>query len=225
MPRKRLIGFCTIEGCERPLKSSTGVCQYHYNKKRLIDNPDKLNRHPFYHLWFERKQCGLLCWEWTSFKYFVEGISPKPEGEFFLVRIRENEPFGPDNFKWAEHLRRKPNETNSEWWARKLEARKRANPNLESDRNIKRKYGLTREDYNKKLKEQDDVCAICGLQETAFDARTNTVRRLAVDHNHKTGKIRGLLCWRCNGTIGRINEDLELVKNIENYLIKHNGVN
>lgn len=227
MPRKKIIGFCTIEGCERPLKTTTGLCHYHYNKKRLEEKPERaragLRGHPFYQLWFERKQLKLLCWEWSHFPYFIEGISPKPDGEFFLVRIRESEPFGPTNFKWVEHLRRKPNETNSEWWSRKLEARKSANINLESDRNIKRKYGLTRVEYDEKLKNQNYVCAICKEPETAFDARTNTLRRLAVDHNHKTGVIRDLLCWRCNGTIGRINENLDLVKSIEEYLIKHNG--
>lgn len=227
MPRKKIIAPCSIEGCERPHKTMS-LCQYHYNKKRLEENPKKaftgVRGHPFYMLWFERKQCKQLCWEWLlDFKKFVQDISPKPDGEFFLTKIDGAQPYGPDNFKWLEHLRRKPNETNKEWWARKLEARKIINPNLESDRNIKRKYGLTREDYEEKLKSQNYVCAICKQPEIAYDGRTNTIRRLAVDHNHKTGAIRGLLCWRCNGTIGQINENLELVKSIEEYLIKHNG--
>lgn len=221
-------GNCTIEGCNEKVKGH-GLCSNHYQLWRRNGRAEKLKKekrnHPFYSLWFERKQNDILCEAWSDFTIFVKDISPKPEGEFFLVRIKENELFGPNNFKWIERLRRKPNESKSEWWARKLEARKQANPNLYSDRNIKRKYGLTRNQYEEKLKNQNYVCAICKQPETAFDGRTNTLRRLAVDHNHKTGKIRGLLCWRCNGTIGRINEDLNLVKSIEEYLIKHNGFN
>lgn len=220
MPRKKVIGFCAIEGCQRPLKTM-GFCQYHYNKKRLEENPDKKKRHPYYHLWFERKQCGVLCEEWLDFGNFVWGIGTRPEGEFILTRIDGSKPFGPDNFKWVEHLRRRPDENLSDWWARKLENRKFLNPNLESDRNLKRKYGLTREQYNDKLRSQNYVCAICGEPEKSFDHRSNTTRRLAVDHCHKTGKIRDLLCWRCNGTIGRIEENLKLVKQIEIYLKKH----
>lgn len=191
----------------------------------MEENPSKkfagVRGHHLYHLWFERKQNKILCYRWLDFNNFIWDIGQKPEGEFFLVRLDGNKPFGPDNFKWVEHLRRKPNETTYEWNARKLEARKQANPNLDSDRNIRRKYGLTREQYDEKLKQQNYVCAICKEPETSFDARTNTLRRLAVDHCHKTLKNRGLLCWRCNGTLGKIGENLELLKNIESYIIKY----
>lgn len=224
MPRKRNIGFCKIDGCERPLKTFE-YCQYHYNKKRLAEKPERaragLRGHPFYHLWFERKQNGLLCDKWLDFKLFVWDIGNKPEGEFFLVRTDANRPFGPDNFKWVEHLRRKPDENNSDWNARKLEARKQTYPNLDSDRNIKRQYGLSRAEYDEKLKHQNYVCAICGEPETALDGKSGVLKRLAVDHCHKTTKNRDLLCWRCNTTLGKIGEDLELLKKIENYIIKH----
>ena len=48
-----------------------------------------------------------------------------------------------------------------------------------------------------------------------------TARLLSVDHNHKSGKIRALLCTRCNHTLGRINEDINLLQNIINYIIKY----
>lgn len=223
MSRKRIIGRCAIEGCQRPLKSK-GLCQYHYVKKRLEEKPERakagVNGHPFYHLWFERKKNGVLCEEWLDFKTFAEGISPKPEGEFFLVRPNEGL-FSPINFKWEEHLRKRPDESRSEWWARKLANRLLVNPSLESDRNIKRQYGLTREQYNEKLKYQNFVCAICEKPETATDGRSNTIRKLAVDHCHTTDKIRGLLCYRCNTTIGRLKENLDLLDKMKTYLIKH----
>lgn len=217
-------GNCTVDGCEEKIKGH-GLCPKHYQLWRTTGRTERLLRekrsHPFYMLWFERKQLDLLCEEWLDFTIFVKAVTPKPEGYFFLVRIKADEKFGPDNFKWAEKLKREENESNRDWNAIKLEARKQANPNLESDRNIRRKYGLTREQYNEKLKQQNYVCAICKEPETSFDARTNTLRRLAVDHCHKTLKNRGLLCWRCNGTLGKIGENLELLKNIESYIIKY----
>lgn len=59
---------------------------------------------------------------------------------------------------------------------------------------LKYKFNLTLEEYDKMFEAQNGVCAICGLPEIA--------RRLAVDHDHKTGKIRGLLCANCNISLG-----------------------
>ena len=58
------------------------------------------------------------------------------------------------------------------------------------------KYGITAEQYNKMLAEQNGVCAICG--------RPPKTKRLHVDHDHKTGKIRALLCMMCNTKLGII---------------------
>ena len=68
------------------------------------------------------------------------------------------------------------------------------------------RYGISIADYEAISKKQEDRCAVCGEQETAHynDGR---VRRLAVDHDHKTGKIRGLLCDRCNRKVGMLVDD------------------
>lgn len=168
-------------------------------------------------LWFERKQSNLLCKEWLDFWNFVEGVSPKPEGNFILIRLRK-EPYGPNNFEWREHLKRKENESKKEWWARKWKARQAQNPGMERARNFKRKYSLTIDQYNKLLEKQNFVCKICEEKETSIDAKSGTVKRLSVDHCHNSNKIRGLLCWRCNGTLGKINDDVELLKKMITYL-------
>jgi len=59
-------------------------------------------------------------------------------------------------------------------------------------KSIKRKYGLTMEAYEFLLSNQKGVCAIC------FKSEIGKFQNLAVDHDHKTGKVRGLLCRRCN---------------------------
>lgn len=222
--------LCSEEGCFNPVRSK-GWCNKHYlrfYKKAEDYNPldksfeDKRN-HPLYIIWWQRKQDGYLCEAWLDFSVFVKDISPKPEGNYFLVRLRDA-PFGPDNFKWQEHLKRKEGESKKDWYARKRQARIAANPSMESDRNIKRKYNLTREEYNTKLKNQNFACSICGEKEVSIDARTGTIKGLAVDHCHTTNKIRDLLCWRCNSVIGKVNESVELLKKMIVYLEKHNGV-
>lgn len=223
--------ICSIDGCESEAKGF-GFCNKHYLKYykthpnyRPRDkefNGEKRN-HPLYMLWFERKQAKLLCLNWTDFKYFVKDVSPKPEGDFFLVRLDPSKLFGPDNFKWQEHLRRKEGEINKDWWARKRSARILANPSMERERNYKRSYGITLEEYNQKAKLQNFICAICGEPETAVDGKTGSLKRLAVDHCHNSNKIRELLCWRCNGTLGKINDNIELLNKMIKYLEKHKG--
>jgi len=207
-----------------------GWCNAHYlkfyksspNYAPLDDDfKGKKQSHPLYMIWFERKQGGYLCDEWKDFKTFINAVTPKPDGNFFLLRIDGDKPFGPDNFRWQEHLKRKEGETNKDWWARKRKARLLANPSMERERNYKRNFGITLAEYNEKFSKQKGLCSICGNEETSFDSRTGSKRKLAIDHCHKRGKIRDLLCWRCNGTLGKIDEDLDLLKKIENYIIKH----
>ena len=60
------------------------------------------------------------------------------------------------------------------------------------------KFGLTENEYAKMVEEQNGVCAICaGPPDTRW-------KKLAVDHCHETGKVRGLLCMVCNTMLGRL---------------------
>jgi hypothetical protein len=63
-----------------------------------------------------------------------------------------------------------------------------------------RRFGLEPEDYDAMLEAQGGVCAICGQPETVV--RYGQVQPLSVDHDHKTGQVRGLLCHRCNIRVG-----------------------
>jgi hypothetical protein len=68
------------------------------------------------------------------------------------------------------------------------------------DKNLERKFGITREDYNRMLDAQGGACAICGT--SASDAR-----RLAVDHDHETDQVRALLCGECNLGLGKFQDN------------------
>mgnify|MGYP001562051975 CR=1 FL=1 len=75
------------------------------------------------------------------------------------------------------------------------------------------RYDLSFEDYNVILEAQGGGCAICGAR-----VGDSLRRRLVVDHNHGTGKVRGLLCGRCNMAIGLFLDDKELLVAAVGYL-------
>ena len=75
-------------------------------------------------------------------------------------------------------------------------------------------WKLSKKDYGEKLSDQGGVCGICRKAPLA-------ARRLAVDHNHKTGRTRGLLCTRCNMGLGFFKDDLALLGAAVAYLKTH----
>jgi hypothetical protein len=78
---------------------------------------------------------------------------------------------------------------------------------------IKRKYGITKEDYYNMLIKQNGLCGICNLPMTHED--TN------IEHDHNTGKFRSLSHKKCNTLIGFCNERIEILQNAINYLKIH----
>ena len=78
---------------------------------------------------------------------------------------------------------------------------------------IERKYGLTIEDLDAMRKEQNYSCAICGKHESA-----NLNGKLAIDHDHATGEVRGLLCNLCNNGLGSFRDSIEHLQAAISYL-------
>ena len=79
---------------------------------------------------------------------------------------------------------------------------------------LKQKYSLDESKYDELLKSQDNRCAIC--QTTQY--RKNQNAHFAVDHDHKTGLVRGLLCDTCNRGLGYFKDNIDLLKSAERYL-------
>ena len=96
---------------------------------------------------------------------------------------------------------------------------KNNNKILQRNRRLKLVYGISHVTYTKILNQQNNKCAIC-LREETFKLKGNTIK-LAVDHCHDTGKIRGLLCLFCNRGIGLLKEDVSILNNAIKYLEKH----
>ena len=88
---------------------------------------------------------------------------------------------------------------------------------LGKQKHLKRKYGLTLEEYYTKLKEQNHKCAICGVDEVDLE------RSLCVDHDHETNAIRDLLCHACNSGLGMFKENKDYLTKAIKYLKKHKG--
>lgn len=78
---------------------------------------------------------------------------------------------------------------------------------------LRHKFGMSSSDYQKLLDRQGGGCAICGRTES--DA---TKPNLSVDHNHSTGKIRGLLCGKCNTALGKFQDSPELLRKAAEYV-------
>lgn len=81
-----------------------------------------------------------------------------------------------------------------------------------------RYYGISEMEYAVLFARQRGVCAICGEAETHIDKRSGQVVRLAVDHDHVTGAVRGLLCNKCNIAISYLDEDADRFLRVLQYL-------
>jgi hypothetical protein len=84
---------------------------------------------------------------------------------------------------------------------------------------LKRKYGLTTERYDQLSAEQDKCCAVCKKPETRV--LHGVIARLCVDHCHKTGVVRQLLCFNCNKLLGVYEQNITLFNKIKEYQSIH----
>lgn len=100
------------------------------------------------------------------------------------------------------------------------EAKKRyrdANPEAIKSQKLLNAFGIDILEYNKLLEAQDGVCAICNKKESVV-GNNNKLKSLAVDHCHTTGRIRGLLCQKCNQALGLFEDSIENLISATNYL-------
>lgn len=85
------------------------------------------------------------------------------------------------------------------------------------DGRLRRTYGITLEQYNELLSKAEGVCQLCGKNEE------ENGQALAVDHNHKTGEIRGVLCRYCNHRVVGRHTDPDLLRRMAVYLENTTG--
>jgi hypothetical protein len=88
-------------------------------------------------------------------------------------------------------------------------------------RQLEKSYGLPPGRYEHMLEEQKHCCAICQRHEDILPANRFTQRRLAIDHSHTTGQVRGLLCTSCNWALGRFQDSIPTLRRAIQYLRAH----
>lgn len=218
---------CAVEGCAL-VAVAKGLCGTHYKRQQRHGHLDPTRpedwgakvKHPLYHAWSWQRRGGLAE-EWRDFWAFVAGAGDRPTPRHQLRRARAGEAFGPANFEWripVPMLEAKSRKEYLSAYQREWQAR---NPRTRQAASFKRRYGLEPEQYEEMFFKQGGVCLICKKPETALNQHTHDPRLLSVDHCHGTGKIRGLLCKRCNTGIGAFEEDPELLKAAIRYIRKH----
>lgn len=86
----------------------------------------------------------------------------------------------------------------------------------EKDSHLKNNYGITIQEFEAFEKQQDERCRICKKHKSEAGRKG-----LHVDHNHKTGKVRGLLCTSCNQGLGRFKDNAVFLRNAADYIDEH----
>ena len=168
-------------------------------------------------------------------------LCPKCEQHLSLDQFHKHKGKGPlglkswcktcDNTKMAERRKTDPE------WAKERDVKKREyyyanhadqrikakerDSTLEGkhkikDRMYRRKYGITKNQVDNLLEQQNYACVICNLN---FDEKN----RCCVDHDHNTGKVRGILCHPCNVSLGLIKDSIKTAQSMAKYLKAHKG--
>ena len=106
-------------------------------------------------------------------------------------------------------------ENNKEKISVKQKAYREKNKDRERNSQLRRNFGISLHEYNLMLTEQKGKCACCGIHQNELTIN------FAVDHDHDTGLIRGLLCGICNTAIGKLGDNIEGLMRALNYLEKH----
>lgn len=215
--------LCVVPNCGCHQKNLTsGLCQKHEFRARRhgsVDQPRPADwgsreAHPMYATWtYHRRLKNSIAVEWaTDFWGFVAAVGDKPTG-YTLRRVNTKQPLGPHNWVWKEATSNKDPAAYQRVW-------RKQNPERAKHHNLQRQFGITLEDYEVMEAAQVGRCAICGGKETTKD-KDGGPRMMPVDHDHKTGKVRALLCTQCNRGLGMFSDSIEKLKAAAAYLEKH----
>lgn len=104
---------------------------------------------------------------------------------------------------WAREDRKKPMSASLRWY--------HANPDRAKNCSLMKNHGITIEDFNRMLKSQGGLCAVC----------SRGMKKACVDHDHTSGKIRELLCHPCNIALGMLRDSPDTARKAALYLEKH----
>lgn len=200
---RRLHEICTIEGCGRPHKSR-GYCQTHYMQyKRGAPVVSEIK---------PRTPRDLMPDE------CVEAGCSDPVKAKGLCKTHYQRLLRRGHTRY--HDRKKPaKECSTDGCTKILYSNGVCHSHYVHRRKLAG-YGLTVAGYDQMADLQGNTCAICGRPET-MPSVSGEAKRLAVDHCHQSGKVRGLLCSDCNTALGLLQDDPRVILRAADYLLKH----
>ena len=226
--------ICSVDGCEARAHGQ-GLCSKHLLRLRRTGTtdpgrtyPQKKNtasQHPLYAQWTEfrrgkNERPVVQTWRDDFAQFVLDVGGDRPSVRHRLYQVDKTKPLGPTNFEWREALvEKQPGETDADYDARHRRAKREFTGSGYWEGDLKRRYGLTKADVARMAEEQNHCCAICGTPEK--EMRNGITRHLAVDHDHGTGAIRGLLCQSCNTGLGKFRDDPLILARAIAYLAKH----
>lgn len=198
--QRQLGAICQEPGCEAAAFAK-GFCQKHYDA----------NRHPMKSLWSSLRfqNPGKYPQSWDRFEAFLADVGERPSHRHQLRRLDSTKPFSVENVTWLAPVSKRDYYSRDERAAYEREWR------------FKRKFGITVQDYERMLAEQGGGCAICKRSETFKHRKSGKLRDLAVDHDHESGIVRGLLCTDHNNGLGLFGDDPALLRAAADYIERH----
>jgi hypothetical protein len=220
------VNKCSVPECGKVVVAN-GLCGMHrmrvYRHGHLENTRAKdwgaREKHPLYGnwTWMRRARVNHLPDEWRDFWKFVEDVGERPSVHHRIAKVDQARPLGKDNFVWQQRRDyQRDGETRSEYMARRLREYRKERPDKQKHSSLWKKFHVPLETFTKLHEQQGGVCAICKKPEVAiYKGRT---RMLALDHNHETGAIRGLLCTQCNQGIGSFKDSPALLRAAADYL-------
>jgi hypothetical protein len=222
---------CAVGNCQN-MAVARDMCQKHYMRWQrhahvLETQPadwGSREKHPLYTTWNSllRYNRANTCERWYDLWQFVADIgNSRPSIGHLLKRKDDALPFSATNFYWLapsvssldDDAKARHNDYRRAWYA--------ANADKVQDAEMQKRYGIGFDDYKRMFEAQDGKCAICRCEEARVDHRTKKISRMAVDHDHTTGAVRGLLCHHCNVSLGGFKDDPNRLEAALAYLKRH----
>lgn len=216
---------CAEEGCGKK-NYGRGLCAIHWKRVRnagnkRLDKSKSAIRHPHHKRWMAMKLRGRVD-RWNKFWDFVADIGEMPSLYHKLNRMDKSQPYGPENFFWMPPAERRCQVGDD---GKVVYLPYHPSQDLYRSRKtlLRKKYKMTLEQYDEMLAKQGGGCATCGEQEAVVFKRTGKGFSHAVDHDHATGLVRGVLCHLCNQAIGLMRDDPKRLRAAAEYLDRHNA--
>lgn len=146
---------------------------------------------------------------WADFESFCADVGEMSDDESTVAALNEAMPIGPGNFRWLLRPEGKFDRSTKAGRAAYAKAYRASNPGRWRHAHLKQNYKIDEVEYHRLLELYGGECPICEEEPS---------QRLAVDHDHTTGDVRGLMCKRCNYAMGQFGDDPKRMRRAAQFL-------